>query len=63
MIDMKIAAQTIATYKLRDLTAAQIDSACTTYRRDFGLLDDAAKENLRMECREWWEAIRKEFNG
>jgi len=48
---------------LRDLSNAQIDSACTSYRHDFGLLDEVAKENLRMECREWWEAIRREFNG
>ena len=42
------------------LTDLQIASACMSYRHDFGLLDDAYKEQLVYEARSWEYAFAKE---
>lgn len=47
----------------KDLTDAQIESACLSYRHDFGLLPEEEKALIRCQCKCWFEAIRKEFNG
>lgn len=44
-----------------ELTDKQVVSACFSYRHDYGLLDDKAKGHLEFQCREWWRALRKEF--
>lgn len=45
-----------------EITEAQINSACLSYRHDFGLLDDHDKERLRFVAKEWLHAWRKEFD-
>lgn len=42
------------------LTDPQIASACMSYRHDFGLLDDAYKEQLVYDARSWEYAFAKE---
>lgn len=44
-----------------EITEAQINSACLSYRHDFGLLDEHDKERLRFVAKEWLHAWRKEF--
>ena len=44
-------------------TPAQIDSACLSYRHDFGLLPDHERAALRYEALEWWIAWQKEGLG
>jgi hypothetical protein len=41
------------------MTDADIDSACLSYRHDFGLLSKPEKDRVRFECREWEHAISK----
>jgi hypothetical protein len=45
----------------KELSAAQIDSICLSYRHDFGLLSVEEQNQLRNECKWWFEAISKEF--
>jgi len=45
-----------------EITEAQINSACLSYRHDFGLLDEHDKERLRFVAKEWLHAWRKEFD-
>lgn len=42
---------------------AQVNSACLTYRHDFGLLDVEIKDKLRFEAVEWLHAWRKELDA
>jgi len=63
MIDMKITTGTIAANNICDLTAAQIDSICMRNSPDFALFDEEMKDAARFQCKCWFEAIRKEFNG
>lgn len=42
-------------------TTAQINSACLSYRHDFGLLDSETKDGLRFQAGEWLYAWQKEF--
>lgn len=51
----------IKTIKLKELTAAQINSACLSYRHDFGLLPIEEQNLLRNQCKWWFEAISREF--
>jgi hypothetical protein len=44
-----------------ELTDTQVRSACLSYRHDYGLMDAKARGILEFQCREWWRAIRKEF--
>jgi len=45
----------------KELTEAQIESACLSYRHDFGLLSEEEKDLIRHQCKWWFIAIRKEF--
>lgn len=45
----------------KELTDAQIESICISRRHDFGLLSIEKQNQLRNECKWWFEAIRKEF--
>lgn len=45
----------------KELTEAQIESACLFYRHDFGLLSEEEKGLIRHQCKWWFIAIRKEF--
>lgn len=40
-------------------TDAQINSACLSYRHDFGLMNKRDQDNLRFEANEWLIAWRK----
>ena len=40
-------------------TDAQINSACLSYRHDFGLLDDEERAKVRFHAVEWLRAWRK----
>lgn len=44
-------------------TPAQIDSACLSYRHDFGLLSGAERATLRSEALQWLIAWQKEGLG
>lgn len=44
-----------------NLTDQQVDSACLSFRHDFGLLDRKQQDSLRFQCRQWSEAIGKGF--
>lgn len=37
-----------------------IDDACLSYNHEFGLMDEANKERLRREAREWIRALHLE---
>lgn len=41
-------------------TPANVDSACMSFRHDFGLMSDAQKEKLRWEATEWLRVWQKE---
>ena len=41
-------------------TFAQLNSACMSYRHDFGLMSDEEQERLRWLAKEWLHAWRKE---
>jgi len=41
-------------------TVPQTHSACLSYRHDYGILDDQARESLRETALDWWEAWNKE---
>jgi len=41
-------------------TDAQINSACLSYRHDFGLMDKRDQDNLRFNANEWFLAWQKE---
>ncbi len=41
-------------------TLAQLNSACMSYRHDFGLMEDEERERLRWAAKEWLRAWRKE---
>jgi len=47
----------------KELTDAQIESACLSYRHDFGLLSEYEQRLIRNQCKWWFEAIRKEFES
>ena len=42
------------------LSDEQILSACTSYRHDFGLLDEVNQERLIAQAREWEKALNQE---
>ncbi len=42
-------------------TPAQLNSACMSYRHDFGLMEEDERERLRWSAKEWLHAWRKEF--
>ena len=42
--------------KMSDPTTAELHSACLSYRHDYGVMDDQARESLRATAREWWRA-------
>ena len=42
-------------------TEAQLNSACMSYRHDFGLMTPDEQERLRWSAKEWLHAWRKEF--
>lgn len=56
-------------------TRNQLDDACCSYRHDYGILDEDARESLRLNAAKWFfiwqkelehtasdnEAIRKQF--
>jgi hypothetical protein len=44
-------------------TAAQVRSACLSYRHDYGSLDHAARDALQFEAREWLRAWQKDGLG
>lgn len=44
-------------------TPAQIDSACLSYRHDFGLLPENDRATIRLEAKWWLEAWLKEGIG
>lgn len=44
---------------LPEPTADQVDSACLSYRHDFGLLSEKDQDRLRFEAKEWLLAWRK----
>lgn len=41
-------------------TAAQVHSACLSYRHDYGLLTTVAQKELQLKAREWLRACQKE---
>lgn len=41
-------------------TLPQTHSACLSYRHDYGILDEQARESLRETALDWWEAWNKE---
>ena len=41
------------------LTDEQIDSACLSYRHDFGLLSVAEQDYIRFQAKEWAAALAK----
>jgi len=43
-------------------TVAQLNSACLSYRHDFGLLAANEQQRVRFEAQEWLRAWRKEFD-
>ncbi len=43
-------------------TPAQIDSACLSFRHDFGLLSKEQQDTLRLEAKYWLEAWDKELH-
>ena len=47
--------------KLPELTKEQVESACLSYRHDFGFLSEEEKKRIRLDCKFWYDAIRKEF--
>lgn len=52
----------IKTIKLKELTAAQIESICMRNSPDFALFDEEMKNVARLQCKCWFDAIRREFN-
>jgi hypothetical protein len=44
-------------------TPAQIDSACLSYRHDYGLLLEPERAKLRFQALEWLRAWQKEGAG
>ena len=45
----------------QDVTAKQINSACLSYRHDFGLMTIDEKNSLQFQAIEWLRAWQKEF--
>jgi hypothetical protein len=45
--------------ELQELTNEQIDSACLSYRHDFGLMSVAQQDYIRFQAKEWAEALAK----
>lgn len=41
-------------------TPAQVNSACMSFRHDFGLMDKTEAESLRCSAKEWLRAWQKE---
>jgi hypothetical protein len=41
-------------------TKAQLHSACLSYRHDYGVMDEQARESLRFTALEWFRAWQKE---
>lgn len=40
-------------------TRSQLHSACLSYRHDYGLLDEEARDSLRFTALEWFHAWQK----
>lgn len=55
----KIAALPAVVPGVRVPTDAQVNSACLSYRHDFGLLQDQQREMVRFEAKEWLIAWQK----
>jgi len=49
--------------RAHNATEEQVDSACLSYRHDFGLLPEGDRNQLRFEAREWLHAWLKEGIG
>ena len=43
----------------QELTDEQIDSACLSYRHDFGLLSVSEQDYIRFQAKEWAAALAK----
>lgn len=41
------------------LTTSQVHDACLSYRHDYGLLDEQEARIVRIECSDWFRAIRR----
>lgn len=46
---------------LSEVTDRMINSACLSYRHDFGLLTEEEQNRMRIEAKEWLRAWKKEF--
>lgn len=44
-------------------TDRQVDSACATYRHDFGSMPPETKDSIRATARRWGHAWRRELAG
>jgi hypothetical protein len=45
--------------ELQELTDEQIDSACLSYRHDFGLLSVSEQDYIRFQAMEWAAALEE----
>ena len=45
-----------------ELSSAQINDACLSYRHDFGLLDPKTQDTVRFQAREWCRALARAAN-
>jgi hypothetical protein len=43
----------------KELTNEQINSACLSYRHDFGLLSVSEQDYIRFQAKKWAEALAK----
>ena len=46
---------------LCEVTDRMINSACMSYRHDFGLLTEEEQNRMRIEAKEWLRVWKKEF--
>jgi hypothetical protein len=53
------APQPTARREWQELTDEQIDSACLSYRHDFGLLSVSEQDYIRFQAKEWAAALAK----
>jgi hypothetical protein len=55
----ELVAAAIKQAEKQELTHEQIDSACLSYRHDFGLLSVAQQDYIRFQATEWAAALAK----
>ena len=54
----------VATVTVREKpTRAQLVSACTSYRHDFGLMEHEMQREVELECAEWWRCVVRALAG